>query len=831
MPHERSAQPTDEPWSLNGLQPPTDWTACEKDLWRRYRDGEELDLSDPDPTRNDPVDGGAWDEHRQLRASVVAHLLLNPPNQNPGNTPRFIVIGARITGKLDLGCGNAVPFSFHGCRFDNTPNLNDMTASFVGFSHCHLPSLSADRITNSGPVWLQGSHVNSSISFEDAEVRGEFDLSHIKYDGPDNTRKICLCGATVGGDLLLKDSTVSGVICLVCTKISGNLIADDAEITSSTTAILARQAEIGGSFRADGHFKCTGGISMEGAKIAGQLIMNDAELSANGRPSLKLDHAKVDLGIFLRKVRSKGPINMHHTLVGCQVSFRDAKLSNPGELALRADHLVVDGSLLFFGETEIAGQVNLHGAKISCTLNLREAKIDAKESVAVKAEGIHVGHDIIAKDCRIKGHFQLRDATVGGSIVLTSAHLENPDRYALSARRMRVTGRIDMLENFSARGTVSLADATVGTNFSFDDGKFSEANSRACLDIAGLQVHGDIVGNRACVDGLFDAAALKCAGDVRLADTVLNGVPANASSLGSSVDRGKGGPWRGISLRMTGAVVGGDLDLRGATLKRSLMLTKATVSHSIMLTEASLSGTEEGALIADGLTVDSLALQFKSLPAGTVNLTSAHVSTLSDGNTSWPTSASICIDGFKYERLDSALNASARLNWLVNATAKYMPQPYEQLASYYVANGNLDEARRIRLESIRRSYKIRTPLARLWGLLQDWTLGFGYRPFRTVIIFFALWLAGSIWFAVGVGPCARFGVRWTNLCPDALTGHPSWNPVLYSFDLLVPVINLGFKTAWDPVGISRIISFGLIVSGWVLTTTIVAAASRNLRRP
>ena len=522
MSDEVSAQLTGALPSLNGSQPPTDWTASEKELWRRYQEGGELDLRDPDPTRNDPVDGGAWDEGRQLRASVISHMLLNPPDQDPGKTPRFIVTGARITGQLDLGCGNAVSFLFQGCRFDNKPNLNDMTASFVGFYQCHLPGLSAARITCGGPVWLRRSHINGLVTFEDAKIRGEFDLDNIKYDGPKDVHSICLCGATIGGNLTFEDSKIVGNIGLACTTIAGNLFANNAEISCSDTAIYARQTNIAGTFRASGHFRCAGGIKMEGAHVAGQLIMTGAELSATGKPALSLDHSRVDLGIFLGEVRSNGSIHMHHTLAGCQVAFKNAKLSNPGKEALRADHLIVDGSLLFYGgETEITGQVNLHGADISCTLNFREVKIDAKDSLAVKAESINVGHNIIAEDCRIKGNFQLRDATVGGSITLMGAHLDNPDRYVLSARRMKVGGRLDMSKNFSATGTVSLADATVGTNFSFDDGKFSEASNRACLDIAGLQVHGDILGNRASVDGLFEAAALKCAGDVRLATPYL----------------------------------------------------------------------------------------------------------------------------------------------------------------------------------------------------------------------------------------------------------------------------------------------------------------------
>ena len=62
------------------------------------------------------------------------------------------------------------------------------------------------------------------------------------------------------------------------------------------------------------------------------------------------------------------------------------------------------------------------------------------------------------------------------------------------------------------------------------------------------------------------------------------------------------------------------------------------------------------------------------------------------------------MNGFSYDRLDSGLTPRQRLDWLTQAARNYSPQPYEQLASYYVANGNADQARKVRLESIRRSY-------------------------------------------------------------------------------------------------------------------------------
>jgi hypothetical protein len=388
-----------------------------------------------------------------------------------------------------------------------------------------------------------------------------------------------------------------------------------------------------------------------------------------------------------------------------------------------------------------------------------------------------------------------------------------------------------MNNKFCSKGTISLIDAAVGTDLNFDDAQLFASNNRRCLEVSGMQVKGDILGNRAHVDGLLDMVSLRCTGDVRLADAKLIGIPANTASLGSPIDQRKGGIWRGVALRATGADITGDLDLRGSTLEQSLILTKATIGRSVLLIDASLKASGRDALVAVGLKADALHLQLRDLPIGGIDLTSASITSLYDNDTSWPSKANVKIGGFSYLRINSTLQPRDRLRWLINATADYAPQPYEQLASYYVANGKPDEARKVNLESIRRSYQTRGGLQRIWGKIQDWFIGFGYQPLRAAIIFFALWAFSGIWFSFGVGPCFRFGVRWSNLCPDALSGHPSWNPWIYALDLLLPIINLGYKSTWDATGISRLIALGLIVVGWILTTTIVAALGRTLRRP
>jgi hypothetical protein len=68
------------------------------------------------------------------------------------------------------------------------------------------------------------------------------------------------------------------------------------------------------------------------------------------------------------------------------------------------------------------------------------------------------------------------------------------------------------------------------------------------------------------------------------------------------------------------------------------------------------------------------------------------------------------------------------------------------------------------------------------------------------------------------------------LCPIKTDEHPDWDPLLYSLDLLIPLVSLGHDATWNPMGLAKVITMVLIVSGWVLVTTVAAAAARAFNR-
>ncbi|OEV11096.1 hypothetical protein AN218_14540 [Streptomyces nanshensis] len=103
--------------------------------------------------------------------------------------------------------------------------------------------------------------------------------------------------------------------------------------------------------------------------------------------------------------------------------------------------------------------------------------------------------------------------------------------------------------------------------------------------------------------------------------------------------------------------------------------------------------------------------------------------------------------------------------------------------------------------------------------MQDVVVGFGYVPSRALIWLSALLFTATAYFQAS-GPLAA-------IKPDEA---PTWDPFLYSLDVLIPFISLGHDTVWDPTGRDKAVFILLMVAGWVLTTTVIAGLGRVLQR-
>ena len=221
-------------------------------------------------------------------------------------------------------------------------------------------------------------------------------------------------------------------------------------------------------------------------------------------------------------------------------------------------------------------------------------------------------------------------------------------------------------------------------------------------------------------------------------------------------------------------------------------------------------------LFLGNLRAGELTLRFASPPAGAVHLANAQVGVLNDDPAVWP--PLFTRDGFTYDRIAEPGPVAARIAWLAREAAGYRPGPYEQLAAVYRRQGLDGEARRVLLAKQRARRRTLPRAARPWGFVQDAAVGYGYRPERALG-----WLAALLITGVVV-----FGLH--HPVPAGTDKAPPFNPLIYSLDLLLPVINFGQGRAYVATGGYQWIAYLLTAAGWILATTIAAGLARAVNR-
>lgn len=460
-------------------------------------------------------------------------------------------------------------------------------------------------------------------------------------------------------------------------------------------------------------------------------------------------------------------------------------------VALAADGLAAAGGIRLDG-SRTTGAVHLRGSHVDGPLDLGGAELGDTVLDGMVLEGRLLGRGLA-----VSGRLSLFNATVTGSVQLSGAALRNPGGVALGAGGATIRGAVWCGAGFESDGEL----------------RFIGAELRANLTLASA-----VLRNPAGTALNLDRAAI---GDIDARGVVVDG---------------------GL-LSLTGARIGDRLNLAGARLTHGrdlavLAADGAEVGGSVLLSEAVAGGeirfrggTVEGGLVLDGTRLHGPAVaadlsmvraaELVLLPAepvqGLVSLAHAKFGLIVDDPARWP--ALLVLDGLAYTTLDPQLPVSDRLRWLDRGRGGPLSQPYEQLAAHYGRMGRPADARRVLLERERRQHASAAFVSRVWGALQDVSVGYGFRPWRAALCLCALLAAGSTVFA-----------EWPP-APLKPSEAPHFNPVFYCLDLLVPIVDLGQEHAFNPAGPFQWLSYGLVAAGWILATTVAAGVARAVSRP
>ncbi|MCK2214755.1 hypothetical protein MF672_013260 [Actinomadura sp. ATCC 31491] len=415
------------------------------------------------------------------------------------------------------------------------------------------------------------------------------------------------------------------------------------------------------------------------------------------------------------------------------------------------------------------------------------------------------------RGARITGQLTLVGGTVPYELVMSGCHLEQPVQLTgattrtirltdcalpgLSGGGLRVAGHVS-LSGSNITGTVRVARAVFesglwlgGTKIVSDDGEWALYANATVVDSGLFLRNADceggvsLVGARLNGGCFMEGATLRNPGkDALTADNV---VVEDVMRLTDGF-RAEG------CIRLRGARINGRFALRGTVTspdtRYALHMSYTEIREASLLPAAPIDGV--------------------------VTLAHSKLGTLHDDPDTWP--AKLRLNGLTYERLRGH-GVVRRIEWVTRDPEGFRPQPYEQLAAWYLGDGNDALARRAQLAKLRARRQTQGVGGRVWGRLLDVAVGYGYRP----------WLAG-MWFALllAIGTAVFAAVPPRALKPDE---SPHFNAFAYAFDLLLPLPAFGQREAFDPMGWTQWLAYGLIVAGWILATALVAGATRVLR--
>lgn len=471
--------------------------------------------------------------------------------------------------------------------------------------------------------------------------------------------------------------------------------------------------------------------------------------------------------------------------------------------SIRADQLRTHGSLEFLFTT--SGAVNLTGAHVGGYLIFSGASLTNPDDIALAADLLTVDLAMLCRDgFTTSGAVRLSGAHLG-ELSFSSATLRNPRGVALNAAGLMVDGSVMCRDGFVADGEVTLLGARIGADLVFSTASLSNPDGHA------LTADRLTVGQNMWCDDGFTAE-----GEIRLSAAHIGG---QLNFTGATLTNPGGN-----ALVAEGLVVDQDLFCRaGFAAHGAVSLIGAKIAWGLHFDDARLTNPGGLALDLEDAQVTSLSLLPAAPPDGVVDLTNARVRSFYDYAGSWPDV--LWLRGFTYERLENdpdgdAVRVAYRLAWLMHHRDGYVPGLFDQLAAVYRRSGRVEAARRVSIAKLRRRREVLSSWGKAWNWLLQVTVGYGYRPWLAGVWLLALLVVGSVVFAVAYP---------THIFP-AVASPPTFQPVVYTLDVLVPIVDLNQKRSWYPTGAAQLCAWVLTGAGWVLTTAVVAGVTNTFKR-
>jgi hypothetical protein len=410
----------------------------------------------------------------------------------------------------------------------------------------------------------------------------------------------------------------------------------------------------------------------------------------------------------------------------------------------------------------------------------------------------------------------------------------------------RITGELD-LSYLTSDKPISIIHSYIGDGIDFS---YSHLKSFELRSSRARAIDGDL----ATIDG-----------DVLLSFCSFGEVTFFRARIGGSLDCA-GSRFRGAgedTVSVIDARIGGDaLFHNGFSTDGTVDVRLTKIGGGLDFHGAQFTGNDDNGLNAERAEVGgTLSWNEVTLTPKTIlDLENATAGALWDDEASWPALGNLTLNGFVYKTIEGGPeNSAARLRWIALQGPGYFPQPYRQAAEVLRGDGHDQAAIDVMIAkeiALRRDTKM-GHIDRMWNMVLEYTIGYGYRPLRALWWIGGFVIFGAILFGIGyriglITPTEEPAYDQFVKTGEAPPHYPVFNAFVYSLENFLPVVVLYQDQYWRPnarhsVGgtihgsramlatgeipsrVLRIYLWIHILAGWMITPLLFAGLSGLVR--
>jgi hypothetical protein len=331
----------------------------------------------------------------------------------------------------------------------------------------HRHGVRVRRVRILGGLDLDGAELRRQLVLVDCQLGPHpVDLAQSRTRLVDITGSRCggllAQGADIGGNLILRQAAIDGVVDLEGATVGGSINGHGAHLEPANgIAVVMDQANLAGSVLLQ-DIRCHGEARLRGVTIGGDVEMQGAALHHPGATALDARNATVTGNLMLRDgFVAQGSVLLVGALVGANVDLSAGRIAQPGGHALNLGGAHVNGSIFLNRGFRAEGQLRMLGTVVDGSLVFATGAVDNGHDVAMTADNIRCAGGIYLTDGFVSsGGIRLPGASIGGNLDSSGARIVHPDGMAVDARGARIAGAIILDDGAHLEGLVTLAGAT-----------------------------------------------------------------------------------------------------------------------------------------------------------------------------------------------------------------------------------------------------------------------------------------------------------------------------------------------------------------------------------